>query len=126
VAAIAVYVETIPTASGGRAVGPAATRPRALPPSVRGAIAHEGGRDARTLVTLATSPGYGAPGRARNVERPPDVTRRPAPDDRTGILRASVSAVGAGGSSPLLALGVLIASGSAAVLLVGLRRGRTV
>jgi hypothetical protein len=75
IAAILVYVETIPTGSGAKAVRPGAEQKAPLPPATARKLRAEAGRDARILEEIATSSQYGAPQR-----KLPLAHDRPEPD----------------------------------------------
>jgi hypothetical protein len=62
VSAISQYVETLPTSAGPRTVGSASGQTPLSAASAR-KVSREGGRDAKTLVKIATSRRLGAPGR---------------------------------------------------------------
>jgi hypothetical protein len=66
-AAIAVYVEQIPTGGGSVAANAQAGGSK-LPPAIEQKVRRNGGADAGALERLATAPGLGAPARARRPE----------------------------------------------------------
>ena len=61
IAAVSVYVEQIPTASGPQSAGGVKPRKTTLPAPVHSALRREGGTDAAKLEEIATSSAYGAP-----------------------------------------------------------------
>ncbi len=88
IAAIAVYVETIPTSTGGVVAGrpppsPAGSVPARLSAPAAAALEQEGGEEAGLLERVATSPELGAPQRVVPVddkELEPERTALPAID----------------------------------------------
>jgi hypothetical protein len=60
-AAIQVYIEQIPTASGSVAAGASNNSGRGLTPKIKKQLDVDGGLDAAWLESAATSSGYGAP-----------------------------------------------------------------
>ena len=68
-AAIGVYVEQIPTASGSVAVGGGTGKHWKLPAKAQHQIQKEGGSDTAALEQLATSSDYGSPPPPRRVPR---------------------------------------------------------
>ena len=92
-----------------------------LTPAQQAQITQEGGKDAKKLEELATSPAFGAP------------QSRPKADENTpvvkpeGALSAAVSAVGDGSDGRLIGLFVaLVAITAAALGLAAARRQRSV
>jgi hypothetical protein len=78
-AAVSVYIEMVPTATGSKPTGGTTRKPRAhLPARVQRRINREGGADAPVLKQLATSPGYGAPQQTIQIPPRPAQTQ-PAP-----------------------------------------------
>ena len=68
-AAVAQYVEQIPTSSGSRATGVGKVHTKPLAPKVKTKLQAEAGKDAPLLEQVATSSAYGAP--QQTVEPPP-------------------------------------------------------
>lgn len=87
-AAISVYVETMPTSTGGVVVGrsapvPAGSVPAELPEAAATAVERRGGEDAGLLERVATTPELGAPQRVVPTEEDelePERTAVPAID----------------------------------------------
>jgi len=82
-AALAVYVETIPTGSGSRAVGLGAEGTTRLPAATRKRLTRAGGADAKLLEQVATAASYGAPQqpqqqRQQRTKSPPTTSSRKA------------------------------------------------
>jgi hypothetical protein len=122
------YVETVPTAGGGSATG-VGIRPRRnlklLPHRVAQQLAAQPASVAKRLITVATSPVYGAPQKA--LKTPPGVELRgAAPEDSNalkGALSAAVNAAGDSGDDHIFwLLAVLIVTTSAMVWTVRQRR----
>jgi len=85
-AAIAVYIETIPTASGSRAVGVGTKQRTPLPAATRSRLAAEGGADATLLEQLATAATYGAPQKTVTTASPKSPpTKKPQRIKRTSV-----------------------------------------
>lgn len=110
-AALAVYVETIPTGRGSRAVGEEELPRTPLPPAVRSDLVREGGEDAELLEEVATSASYGAPqqpssarGKARTRATPPPGAPRSSPKSRPDIPEAEVPSLDASGTARWWAL----------------------
>jgi hypothetical protein len=80
-AAVAQYIEMIPTSSGPAAAGAPGPTKR-LPPSLAAEFARSGGVDAQALKTLVTSSGWGADTSPR--ARPQNPKPRPAENGRHG------------------------------------------
>jgi hypothetical protein len=113
VAAIDVYRESVPTASGPRIAGQPSQTAVALLPAAA-AAAREHGEEGTTLARVATSPAYGAPTRAlpaplREAEEPT-------------ALDSAVTATAGTGSQRLVALMlVLLVTTAGLAMLAGLR-----
>src|SRR5262245_25375144 len=119
------YVEAVPTAGGGQAVGVGATRSKQLPPRIERQLDQEAGASAGALRKVATSSAYGAPQkrlRPATTKRP--VRPDPAEPTKAGgpsVVAAGVRAAGSGGSTRAIALllalmaGITIAAVAAAV-----------
>jgi hypothetical protein len=121
------YTEEIPTAAGPQHSGGAAGGPTSngggggttLPPGVQSQITSEGGKDAKKLKEIATSPAFGAP-----ATRVPDegAVRDVQPE---GALSAAVGAISDGSDGRLIGLFVaLVAIAAAALGLAAARRQR--
>jgi hypothetical protein len=115
--AIDQYVESVPTAGGGKA----AKKPAAIAATTQHAIARSGGADAPLLTKVATSATYGAP-----TTRLRPAPRRAAPEPPPPALGAvgAAAAVGSGGSR-LAWLGVVLFGVTVVVLAAALRRSRS-
>ena len=136
-AAMAVYVESVPTAEGPTAVGVKPPDGRPLQPRVRTELRQQAGEAAPQLEDVATSSGYGAPQRklpaGKPSRKPPATASAPtAAPERAAPPEAPAPSVGralevalapdASGSS--LRMWLLLAGllGVAAWALAGARR----
>jgi len=80
VPAVDAYVEVLPTAGGGAAVGAGPARSGRLPRALDRRLRRAAGKQAPVLEQIATSSRYGAPPvQRRPVRQTPPRTRRPAP-----------------------------------------------
>jgi cobalamin biosynthesis Mg chelatase CobN len=152
--AIEQYVETVPSGSGGSAVGVGQSHKATLPKKVQKKLNRKATPLAPKLRSIATSSGYGAPQRAlssptRTQRAAPSTSRaapsrsRAAPSGGTpsrraparpmrrtegerNALSAAVSAATASGSrAPLILLAVIVLLTTAAgILAAGRRSGR--
>ena len=122
------YTEQIPTADGPKHSGGAGAPVsgggggggNVLPPAVQAQITQEGGKDAKKLKELATSPALGAP----PTQPAADSTRVVKPE---GAVSAAVSAVGDGSDGRLIGLLIaLLAITAVALGLAAVRRQRSV
>ena len=108
-AAVSVYVEQIPTASGPQPAGGAEARKTTLPAPVRSALRREGGTHAAKLEEIATSSAYGAP--QAKPRMPKDSKRatgrargRPVPELPAGIGSPGAVAIAEPGGPRLVGL----------------------
>jgi hypothetical protein len=106
-AAVSVYREQIPTASGPRVADPSAASSGGVPLAVEArAAVGKAGADGKALERAATSPAYGAP------------DRRLAPADavgENGVLGAAVEVASGTETGRLLGLALVLAAVSAAL-----------
>lgn len=114
--AVSQYVEMIPTSEGARTGGAAGTKATPLPSGVEKQLQEEGGRDAKVLEALATSPGYGA-----TKKSGPGAVDRPAAD-AAGVLPSVAAEADDGRFLGLLAVLLVLTSAAAAVALTRRRR----
>jgi Spy/CpxP family protein refolding chaperone len=127
------YTEQVPTAGGPKHSGSAGGGPisgggggggtsgSVLTPAQEAQITQEGGKDAKKLEELATSPAFGAP------QSRPKADENAAVVKPEGALSAAVSAVGDGSDGRLIGLLVaLVAITAAALGLAAARRQRSV
>jgi hypothetical protein len=148
VPAIGQYVETVPSATGGQAVGVGKSRTKPLPKKAAKKLNREASPLAPKLRSVATSSTYGAP--VQTVTRKAAPTKRthsakpraqsPRPDrseptgsaeaerspavDRTALSAAVSAATGGGDRGPVLLLVVVVLLTTAAGLLAAARRAR--
>src|SRR4051794_18201756 len=115
--AIDQYVESVPTAGGGKA---AKTHVPLATPAQK-AIVRSGGADTQLLTKVATSAAYGAP-TTRLKPAPKRATPAPPPS-AVGVVGAATT-VNSGGSR-LPWLGVVLLAVTAVVLAAALRRSRS-
>ena len=109
-AAVAQYVEQIPTSSGPRATGFGRREVRPLPRKVARKLVRQGGRDAPLLKEIATSSTYGAPTRklktSKTVKLPtPKEVAEPSP---AKTLSAGINVVTDGSDTRLIVLGIVL------------------
>jgi hypothetical protein len=115
--AIDQYVESVPTAGGGKAT----KAHTAIAATTQHAIARSGGADAQLLTKVATSATYGAP---TTRLRPASQRAEPAPPPSALGAVGAAAAVGSGGSR-LAWLGLVLFGVTAVVLAAALRRSRS-
>ena len=139
-AAVAQYVEQLPTSSGSQAVGVGKVESKPLPRKIKQRLVAQAGADAPLLEQVATSSAFGAP-QERLSTRPKGAREggRPGPgrsseligtenlgDDTsaTQALDAAVSVVTDGSDTRLIGLVVFLAAITAAALASAAYRGR--
>jgi hypothetical protein len=111
------YTEQVPTASGPKNTGHGGGSGGAtLPASVQTQITQGGGKDAKLLKAVATSPRYGAPNVQQPDQGPTIVSSSP------GALSAAVSAVSDGGSGRII--GLVVALFVTAAMMLGFAAAR--
>jgi len=114
-AAVAQYVEAIPTSGGDVPAGATGTRP--LPAQLSKTIERLGGDEAPALEKVARSAAYGAPQRQlvrpvrhRATSRPPSPSvRAPRTASRPALSAAATTVTGSGSGSITFALGAMTA-----------------
>lgn len=117
--AIAQYVEILPTASGGSAVGTGSGRGQTLPRAISRAIGRAHGSEATLLRDVATSPRYGAPTVSKTKRQTHTTPRQSSSQSRPhtpGALSAVVSATGVASARDI---GILIAALAFSTILIG-------
>ena len=90
-AAIAQYVEAIPSATGPAPVGGPAGKASALPPSVRTKVERTAGADAPALLAIAQDPRFGVRPAPRREAAPVETARKTPP--RRHVQHPSTHAV---------------------------------
>jgi hypothetical protein len=96
------YTEQVPTASGPKSTGNGGGgTPTPLPSSVQAQVNEQGGKDAKTLEKVATSPRYGAPLHAGDQGGLPTASS-------PGVFPAAVKAVTDGSDGRLVGLFVAL------------------
>jgi hypothetical protein len=147
--AISQYVETIPSGSGGQAVGVGKSRTKPLAKKAAKKLSQRATPLAPKLHSIATSSAYGAPQQAlprstppakkakpakphakapvRSHPRRPEPTRsvqpeRPMSADRTAFSAAVSAATGGGDRGPVLLLAVIVLLTTAAGVVAAARR----
>ncbi|MEO8289685.1 MAG: hypothetical protein ABI649_01655 [Gaiellaceae bacterium] len=117
------YTEQIPTADGPKhsgGGGAATNGGGTLPPGVQAQIKSEGGKDAKKLKELATSPAFGAP--ETSARLPEGAGRDLQPES---ALSAAITAISDGSDGRLVGLFVaLLAIAAAALGVAAARRQR--
>ena len=129
-AAIAQYVEAVPSATGPVPVGASATTAHAaaaLPPAVRRNVERTAGTDAPVLLHIAQDPQYGAPPAARSKTAPasPDKSAQASSTTSVRPIRTPeplAAAVSTAGSDGLLFVALLLIAITAASIAVRVRR----
>jgi hypothetical protein len=146
--AISQYVETVPSATGGSAVGVGKSRSKPLPKKAQKKLDRRTTPLAPNLHSIATSSSYGAPQRtlprhakparikhprttAKPTPAPPSRAPRPlARDDssvrtnRTALSAAVSAATGGGDRAPVILLAAIVLITTAAALSAAARRAR--
>jgi hypothetical protein len=114
-AAVAQYVELIPTSTGAKAAGgPGPTKP--LPKSLATQFARRGGNDAKALETLVTSSGWAAstPQRASRAAKPTpeptggEVLAVPLPQEGMSAPESVGDALAGGGRATFALVALLV------------------
>ena len=117
-AAVAQYVEVIPTSSGDQALGsrpgaaPAQAPVSTLPAPVVRRIERQGGTDAPALKRIVSSPDYGAPTRIR-VRESPTSSPPVLPTRDPGLLSAAFGGGGSGDDAGWVLGALVLISGIA-------------
>jgi hypothetical protein len=149
--AISQYVETVPSGTGGRAVGVGRSRSTPLPKKAEKKLGQRTTPLAPKLRSIATSSSYGAPqqtlprsakparaSRPRTTAKPGKVPRSQAPrprplarddaaatqTDRTALSAAVSAATGGGDRAPVILLAAIVLITTAAALAAAARRTR--
>jgi hypothetical protein len=129
-AAVAQYVEMIPTSTGPKAAGAAGpTKP--LPASLAKQLGRSAGPDAKALKTLVTSSGWGvrpveghqSPPQGRTGDSPPKKLAVPSPHESTSLAASVGGGLTSGPRATFAVVAVLCLL--AASILVRLRRIRS-
>jgi hypothetical protein len=146
--AISQYVETVPSGTGGRAVGVGRSRSTPLPKKAEKKLGQKSTPLAPKLRSIATSSSYGAPQqtlprsskpvrakRPRTTAKPAQVPRSQAPrpvahddaaaqTDRTALSAAVSAATGGGDRAPVILLAAIVLITTGAALTAAARRAR--
>jgi hypothetical protein len=144
--AISQYVETIPSGTGGQAVGVGKSRAKPLPKHAAKKLNRQTTPLAPKLRSIATSSSYGAPQqtlprRASTAAKPAKASKprarppahrshrsekpvRSAEPDRTALSAAVSAATGGGDRGPVILLAVIVLCTTAAGLLAAAKRAR--
>ena len=146
--AISQYVETVPSGTGGRAVGVGRSRSKPLPKKAEKKLDRKTTPLAPKLRSIATSSSYGAPQQTlprrakparakhpRTTAKPAQVPRSQAPrpvarddataqTDRTALSAAVSAATGGGDRAPVILLAAIVLITTAAALSAAARRAR--
>ena len=109
-AAVAQYVEQIPTSCGSKATGSGGRRVAPLAAVIERQLKREGGRDAALLKEVATNSAYGAPLRRLKSKKGREQLERAAREDPTvgKALSEAVSVVGTGSDDRLIGLALVL------------------
>jgi hypothetical protein len=142
--AISQYVETLPSGSGGQAVGVGKAHTKPLPKPAAKKLAQKTTPLAPKLQSIATSSSYGAPQQtlprkpaAKYGKKPqhpaatpiggsdrPTEPARAAEPDRTALSAAVSAATGGGDRGPVILLAAIVVFTTAAGLTAAARRAR--
>jgi hypothetical protein len=145
--AISQYVETVPSGTGGRAVGVGRSRSTPLPKKAQKKLDQKTTPLAPKLRSIATSSSYGAPQQTlplsskparakhpRTTAKPAQVPRSHAPPDarddaaaqtdRTALSAAVSAATGGGDRAPVILLAAIVLITTGAALTAAARRAR--